>query len=103
MPLVGTLESSFGQDGFSLDGEVGALGTSIGGIAPRGATLDSSALGSIAGRIGGVDLGAISTAAGSVAGTAQAAGGALPSGGDLMRPLGSALSTGQTLTGAQTA
>ena len=59
MPLLDTLTGGFSQDGFSLDGVLGGVGTQLEGVNPAGPEIDTGSLGGIAGRLAQADPGAI--------------------------------------------
>jgi hypothetical protein len=100
--LLETLTGGFGQGGFDLESSVGGLASSLGGVKPTGASIDTGQVGGIADRLGQADLGPIGEAVGGIAGLASTIGAGFPSAGDLLQPLQSVVGTAQLLTSSDT-
>lgn len=98
--LLDNLSSSFSSDGFDLGTAFGALGQTVSGIAPAGASLDEGALGRIGQGLGQGGFGAIGSAVTGVVGQASGLAGSIAAPDKLLQPLTGAFSGASTFATA---
>src|SRR5688500_4841713 len=92
---VGLVEDLGGSFGLDLVGELGEMGTALGGGQPPSLGIDGSAIGSIGDRIGSVDLGSVTAAVQSTTAIDLAI---IPGADQVLGPLASVLELARTLT-----